>query len=113
MVKRKSKSASIDQGDQSEGRVPHDSPPRKANKSEVLTNAQLRKEKAQKTSHIRDRVLPAELNHHEKYLKIITWNVNGLRAVLNSKKDVLLNLVAKHQPDVLCLQVLFINCRSI
>lgn len=35
-------------------------------------------------------------------MKIISWNVNGIRAVL--KKDALLPFTAEFRPDVLCLQ---------
>ncbi|PIR47412.1 exodeoxyribonuclease III [Candidatus Uhrbacteria bacterium CG10_big_fil_rev_8_21_14_0_10_50_16] len=35
-------------------------------------------------------------------LKIISWNVNGLRAVL--RKDAFLPFIKEHQPDILCLQ---------
>ena len=35
-------------------------------------------------------------------MKIYSWNVNGIRAVY--KKGALQEFVAKHQPDVLCLQ---------
>jgi exodeoxyribonuclease-3 len=35
-------------------------------------------------------------------LKIFSWNVNGIRAVL--KKNVFYPFLEKHQPDVLCLQ---------
>ncbi|MEZ4194870.1 MAG: exodeoxyribonuclease III [Candidatus Paceibacterota bacterium] len=35
-------------------------------------------------------------------MKIFSWNVNGIRAVL--KKGDLQRFIAKHQPDVLCLQ---------
>ena len=35
-------------------------------------------------------------------MKIISWNVNGIRAVL--KKDVLLPFIDKYDPDILCLQ---------
>jgi exodeoxyribonuclease-3 len=35
-------------------------------------------------------------------MKIYSWNVNGIRAVIN--KGEFQNFVAKHQPDVLCLQ---------
>lgn len=46
-------------------------------------------------------------------MKIVTWNVNGLRAVLQKDKagkrgtkndNVLLELTKEHDPDVLCLQ---------
>lgn len=35
-------------------------------------------------------------------MKIYSWNVNGIRAVL--KKDALAPFIAKEQPDILCLQ---------
>ncbi|HBU28256.1 TPA: exodeoxyribonuclease III [Candidatus Uhrbacteria bacterium] len=35
-------------------------------------------------------------------LKIISWNVNGLRAVL--RKGTFLSFMDKHRPDILCLQ---------
>lgn len=35
-------------------------------------------------------------------MKIYSWNVNGIRAVI--KKDALAPFIAKHQPDILCLQ---------
>lgn len=35
-------------------------------------------------------------------IKLISWNVNGLRAVL--RKDVFIPFVKAHQPDILCLQ---------
>jgi exodeoxyribonuclease-3 len=35
-------------------------------------------------------------------MKIISWNVNGLRAVHN--KGLFLPFIAQHQPDILCLQ---------
>lgn len=39
--------------------------------------------------------------HHSR-MKIYSWNVNGIRAVL--KKGTFQEFVATHQPDVLCLQ---------
>ena len=35
-------------------------------------------------------------------MKLYSWNVNGLRAVLNKK--VFLEFIAEHNPDILCLQ---------
>ncbi len=35
-------------------------------------------------------------------MKIYSWNVNGIRAVL--KKGTFQEFMAAHQPDVLCLQ---------
>ena len=35
-------------------------------------------------------------------MKLYSWNVNGLRAVIN--KGVFLPFIEKHRPDILCLQ---------
>ncbi len=35
-------------------------------------------------------------------VKLYSWNVNGIRAVL--RKDEFVPFVEKHQPDILCLQ---------
>ncbi len=35
-------------------------------------------------------------------IKVYSWNVNGIRAVL--KKELFLPFVEKHQPDILCIQ---------
>src|SRR6266404_7521261 len=35
-------------------------------------------------------------------MKIYSWNVNGIRATI--RKGALQDFMAKHQPDVLCLQ---------
>jgi exodeoxyribonuclease-3 len=35
-------------------------------------------------------------------MKIYSWNVNGIRAVL--KKGTFQKFLAEHQPDILCLQ---------
>lgn len=36
------------------------------------------------------------------YMKLYSWNVNGIRAVIN--KGAFQSFVAEHQPDILCLQ---------
>ncbi len=40
-------------------------------------------------------------------MKLYSWNVNGLRAVLNKK--VFLEFIAEHDPDILCLQEIKAN----
>jgi len=35
-------------------------------------------------------------------MKLYSWNVNGIRAVIN--KGMFQQFIAEHQPDVLCLQ---------
>lgn len=39
---------------------------------------------------------------HIQPIKLTSWNVNGLRAVL--RKDMFVPFVREHQPDILCLQ---------
>ena len=41
-------------------------------------------------------------NLYSTYMKIISWNVNGIRAVV--KKGVFIPFVEKYKPDILCLQ---------
>jgi exodeoxyribonuclease-3 len=42
------------------------------------------------------------INGYTDYMKLYSWNVNGIRAVLN--KGTFQKFVAEHQPDILCLQ---------
>lgn len=46
--------------------------------------------------------LPPFVPPHRPTMKIYSWNVNGLRAVL--KKGLFMPFIETHQPDVLCLQ---------
>ena len=39
----------------------------------------------------------------EKHLKAMTWNVAGLRPLLNNAPEVLRGVVDKEKPDLLCL----------
>lgn len=39
------------------------------------------------------------------YVKILSWNVAGLRGVLKKDPEALKKLIEAEQPDVLCLQV--------
>ena len=39
-------------------------------------------------------------------LKIVSWNVNGLRSLATTNKATLLNVIKEQKPDILCLQVL-------
>jgi hypothetical protein len=41
----------------------------------------------------------------QQYLKIISWNVNGLRSLAITNRKCLLGLIDKHKPDFFCLQV--------
>lgn len=59
-------------------------------------------------NYIRQCILPKPLlishDHNNKYLKIITWNVNGFTSLYNKNLNKLLNLFNVYQPDILCLQ---------
>lgn len=57
-----------------------------------------------KAPHIRDPVPPIALSVDGSYLKIMSWNVNGLKAVITTKREIFDRLIRTHQPDVLCLQ---------
>lgn len=46
-------------------------------------------------------------------LKIISWNVAGLRGTLKKSPEVLNDLVDKEKPDILCLQVIPNLCYNI
>ena len=56
----------------------------------------------------RDEIIPKPLPEHGKYLKIMSWNVNGLNSLVSSKLSTLKNLISNHSPDVLCFQVQFL-----
>lgn len=56
-------------------------------------------------AHVRDIVTPKNLDSNHKFLKIISWNVNGFKALVANNLHVLTNLIANHKPDILCLQV--------
>lgn len=63
------------------------------------------------SSHwLREEILPVPLVEGQQYLKIMSWNVNGLKALVTTKKAILLALVESRQPDVLCLQVKRSSC---
>jgi exodeoxyribonuclease-3 len=47
------------------------------------------------------RALRADCGHRPRPMKLISWNVNGLRAVL---KKGFLDFLAAEQPDILCVQ---------
>jgi hypothetical protein len=51
-------------------------------------------------------LVPKELSVGEhQYLKIISWNVNGLRSLATTNRKCLIGLIDKHKPDLFCLQV--------
>jgi len=42
------------------------------------------------------------INQEGRMLKIYSWNVNGIRAVV--RKELFVPFIQKHQPDIICLQ---------
>lgn len=52
----------------------------------------------------RDPVLPKPIPSSMPSLKIISWNIPGLRAAVKNSAHVIQNLIVTHQPDILCLQ---------
>ena len=63
----------------------------------------------------RDETSPLEIASSEDFIKIISWNVAGLRGLLKNDSECLKNLVVKHDPDILCLcpENILENCRLI
>lgn len=47
---------------------------------------------------------PPPLTRDTKYMKLLSWNVNGLRALLKSEGFSALQLAQREDFDVLCLQ---------
>lgn len=64
-----------------------------------------RKEKLiSREPHVREEVNEHALHPDHRYLKVLSWNINGLRAVVSKSLHVVHNLVAAHNPDILLLQ---------
>lgn len=55
-------------------------------------------------AHPRQQLLSPNLPNTHQYLRIMTWNVNGFKALASTKLKILTDLVEKHSPDLLCLQ---------
>lgn len=53
---------------------------------------------------VRDIIVPVKLDEDDEHIKIITYNVAGLRGLLKNKPNVIKDLVEKNNPDILCLQ---------
>ena len=57
-----------------------------------------------KESMPRDVITPIPLDNTKKYLKLMSWNVAGLRGLLKNKPNIINDIIDKHNPDVFCLQ---------
>lgn len=53
---------------------------------------------------IRDQIKPKQNIQNHKYMKIISWNINGLASAIKTNHMILHDLISKYQPDILCLQ---------
>jgi|GEM_PF-100716 len=71
--------------------------------SVAISEATSKRVKSVTDSFTRD-IIPRKDTSLEDSLKIISWNVNGFRALIKNKKEELESLVATEQPDILCLQ---------
>ena len=56
------------------------------------------------TTNIRDSIPRRGEGREEDEVKIVTWNVNGLRALARNKLEEMRNFVNEQAPHVLCLQ---------
>jgi hypothetical protein len=57
--------------------------------------------------HIRDPLPPYIIptsDDRNDYIKIISWNVNGFRALLRNQRGMLDQMITRHEPDIICLQ---------
>lgn len=82
-------------------------PSASASASTPASKAKKAKEtKATRTCIEKDATCPQTLDSNVDYATIITWNVNGLRALLNKEVNlkILTDFVAKENPSVLCIQ---------
>lgn len=53
-------------------------------------------------SCLRTTILPKEISRNN--LKIISWNVAGLRSVLKNNLNIFNDILERYQPDIICLQ---------
>lgn len=60
--------------------------------------------KSNREPHVRDIITPKPWDNEHKYCKLMSWNVAGLRGILNKNATILQDLVDKHDPDVFTLQ---------
>jgi hypothetical protein len=86
---------------------------RKRSIEDTLGNAVSSKPSA--GGHIRDVITPVPYTPLEgKFVKIVSWNVNGLKAVVNGKLAVMKKLVASQEPGMsMCLYVFLYICLSV
>lgn len=81
------------------------SPKRKATAKTVEVNKNIVENvMSSKGAMVRDVIIPRPMKPSKKYMKIISWNVAGLRSVLKKSPLIIDNLISTHRPDVLCLQ---------
>jgi hypothetical protein len=55
-------------------------------------------------SHLRDPLMLFPIIPSRPALKLMSWNVNGLKALVSNNKSILDALINNHKPDFLCLQ---------
>ena len=72
------------------------------------SNSPVKKAKKPQTPQeriVRDEVSPMDLSALKgAFVKIISWNVAGLRGIVRNRPNVLKEFVKVHKPDILCLQ---------
>jgi hypothetical protein len=72
----------------------------------VISPVKFKEVKKDYSYRVRQVLVPKELSiGGQQYLKIISWNVNGLRSLATTNRKCLLGLIDKHKPDLFCLQV--------
>ena len=54
--------------------------------------------------YVRNEIKPKLFIENHNYLKIISWNINGIASAIKNNHRILHDLVEIHKPDILCLQ---------
>ena len=73
--------------------------------STEVTDVVGKKPKLDRPLYERDPIGNKPIINNDKYLKIISFNVAGLRAMIKNKSDVFAHFIQTESPDFLCLQV--------
>ena len=72
---------------------------------ESTETAESKKPKLDRPLYERDPIGNKPIINNDKYLKIISFNVAGLRAMIKNKSDIFVHFIQTESPDFLCLQV--------
>jgi hypothetical protein len=78
----------------------------KTTETEEKSTEEKNTEEKEKTEEKEDKETEKKKVKEGKKLKFISWNVNGISGLVKKNKNILLEMVEKEKPDVLCIQVI-------